>query len=171
MDDVLKMNNLEEDRVGEPNSSPSRWEPEQVGRALVRAFVTLDRLPRLRGPREPGGHWPRHAVEWVDQLAQAELEESERRLRERTANRTIIRPSGAEIAQMEAAFDWLRELRNVDSGMALVTSVWALRSARGRSVKALCSENNWAPHTFYRKRSKALNYLAGWLNERRATVF
>jgi hypothetical protein len=169
MDDTL--NCLKDDRQPERQSSPSRWEPEHIGRALVNAFVTLDRLPRLRGPREPGGHWPRHAIEWVDQLAQAELAESERRTRERIANRTIIRPTGAEIAHMEAVFDWLRELRNADSGMALVTSLWALRSARGRSVKALCSEKNWAPHTFYRKRTKALNHLAGWLNNNRVSVF
>lgn len=171
MDEALKINCLEQDCDAARQPSLSRWEPEHVGRTLVKAFVTLDRLPRLRGPREPGGHWPRHAVEWVDQLAQAELEQSERQARERTANRTIIRPTGAEIAQMEAAFDWLRELRGVDSGMALVTSLWALRSARGRSVKALCAEKHWAPHTFYRKRSKALNHLAGWLNDRRVLVF
>jgi hypothetical protein len=171
MDDAIKLNSLELDCGAARQSPPLQWEPEHVGRALVKAFVTLDRLPRLRGPREPGGHWPRHAVEWVDQLAQAELEESERRQRERSANRTIIRPTSAEIAQMEAVFDWLRELRGVDSGMALVTSVWALRSARGRSVKALCAEKHWAPHTFYRKRSKALSYLAGWLNDQCVTVF
>jgi hypothetical protein len=36
---------------------------------------------------------------------------------------------------MEKAFDWLRELRAVDSGMALVTSLWALRTARRKSVR------------------------------------
>ncbi len=171
MDEGRNFNAPEPDLFAGSDASPSRWEPEHVGKMLVKAFVTLDRLPRASGPREPGGHWPRHAVEWVDQLAQAELEESERRKREQAANRTIIRPSGVEIAQMDAAFDWMRELRAVDSGMALVTSLWALRSARGRSLKALCAEKHWAPHTFYRKRLKALTYLASWLNERRVPVF
>lgn len=151
--------------------APSRWDAERVGAALVKAFVTLDRLPRSRGPREPGGHWPRHAVEWADQLAQAELEEDERREREQLRNKTLMRPTSLEIAQMEAAFDWLRELRTVDSGMALVTSLWAVRSARGRSVKQLCVEKHWAPHTFYRKRAKALAYLSEWLDGRGVTVF
>jgi hypothetical protein len=90
---------------------PEIWDAELVGKRLVQAFATLDRLPRLRGPREPGGHWP-------------------------------------------------RELRDVNTGMALVTTLWALRSARGRSIKKLCTEKQWAPHTFFRKRAKAPASLA-----------
>ncbi len=157
------------DREG--HAVPTRWDPEQVGRAIIKAFATLDRLPRARGPRQPGGHWPLHAVEWADQLAQAEIDESDRRARDAASNRTNRRPTSLEIAQMDAAFDWLRELRAKDSGMALVTTLWALRVARRRSVKALCIEKKWAPHTFYRKRAKALICLAEWLNARNVLVF
>lgn len=150
---------------------PPLWDAETVGKRLVQAFATLDRLPRMRGPREPGGHWPGTLTEWADRLAQAELEESERRARERVSNRTIIRPSAIEIQRMDAAFEWLRELRDVDSGMALVTTLWALRSARGRSIKKLCAEKQWAPHTFFRKRAKALASLAEMLNARGVPVF
>ncbi len=171
MAEDLSMDAPEEAFCAPSDAAPSQWDAEHVGKSLVKAFATLDRLPRLRGPREPGGHWPRHAVEWADQLAQAELEESERRERQRESNRTTIRPTSLEITQMEAAFDWLRELRAVDTGMALVTSLWAMRAARGRSVKALCAEKKWAPHTFYRKRAKALSHLALWLNARGVPVF
>ncbi|HUB65775.1 MAG TPA: hypothetical protein VL996_15230 [Methylocella sp.] len=150
---------------------PPLWTAELAGKRLVQAFATLDRLPRLRGPREPGGHWPRTLTEWADRLAQAELEESERKARERTYNRTVIRPSAIEIQRMEAAFEWLRELRDIDSGMALVTTLWALRSARRRSIKKLCEEKQWAPHTFFRKRAKALETLAQTLNARGVPVF
>jgi hypothetical protein len=150
---------------------PDVWDAELVGKRLVQAFATLDRLPRLRGPREPGGHWPRTVTEWADQLAQAELAESERRAREHVSNRTVIRPSAVEIQRMDAAFEWLRELRDVDSGMALVTTLWALRSARGRSIKKLCTEKQWAPHTFFRKRAKALACVAQMLNARGKPVF
>jgi hypothetical protein len=73
-----KINALEQPYDEGREEIPPRWEPEHVGRRLVKAFVTLDRLPRLRGPREPGGHWPQHAVEWADRLAQAELSDAER---------------------------------------------------------------------------------------------
>lgn len=150
---------------------PHLWDADLVGKKLVQAFATLDRLPRLRGPREPGGHWPRTRTEWADRLAQAELDEAERRDRQRAANRVVIRPAAAEIAQMEKAFEWLRELRTEDSGMALVTTLWALRTARGRSIKALCAEKHWAPHTFFRKRAKALGCLAERLNASGVPVF
>ncbi|MGB8276958.1 MAG: hypothetical protein WCF20_03350 [Methylovirgula sp.] len=171
MDEDQKINALERPYAPERETIPMRWEPEHVGRRLVKAFVTLDRLPRVRGPREPGGHWPLHAVEWADQLARAELDASEKRTREIEQNRTILRPSSAEIAEMEMAFDWLRELRGVDSGMALVASLWALCSARHRSLRKLCAQKHWAPYTFYRKRAKALAHLADWLNARNVPVF
>jgi hypothetical protein len=150
---------------------PSRWEPEHVGERLVKAFRTLDRLPRVRGPREPGGHWVRHAIEWADQLAQAELPEAERQERAERQNERLLRPTGAEIKEMDIALEWLRDLRDAGPGMALVTSLWALRVARHRSVKALCKERHWAPHTFYRKRAKALEHLAAMLNARGVPVF
>ena len=171
MEEEQKINALERPYAPEHEAIPLRWEPEHVGRRLVKAFMTLDRLPRVRGPREPGGHWPLHAVEWADQLAHAELDESEKRSRQIAQNRSILRPTSAEIAEMEMAFDWLRALRVVDSGMALVTSLWALYSARHRSLRRLCAQKQWAPYTFYRKRAKALAYLAEWLNARNVPIF
>ncbi len=157
--------------IATAESLPLVWDAELIGKRLVQAFVTLDRLPRMRGPREPGGHWPRTVTEWADLLAQAELEASERRERQQIASRAMIRPTALEIRRMDAAFEWLRELREIDSGMALVTSLWALRSARHRSIKKLCEEKQWAPHTFFRKRAKALETLAQMLNARGAPVF
>lgn len=171
MEQDQKINALEQPYSPERDEIPPRWEPEHVGRRLIRAFETLDRLPRLRGPREPGGHWPLHAVEWADELARADLDESERRTRDIAQNRAMLRPNAVEIAEMEAALDWLRELRTVDSGMAIVASLWALSSARHRSLRRLCAQKQWAPYTFYRKRAKALAWLADWLNARHAPVF
>jgi len=89
----------------------------------------------------------------------------------RAYNSTVIRPRAVEIQRMDAALEWLRELHDLDSGMALVTTLWALRSARGRSIKKLCAEKQWAPHTFFRKRAKALETLAQILNARGVPVF
>jgi hypothetical protein len=150
---------------------PDRWTPEHVARRLVDAFKTLDRMPRVRGPRQPGDHWPRHRVEWADHLAQAELPESEKRERADWRNRAGMKPTSLEITAMDASLEWLRDLRGVDSGMALVTSFWALRAARRRSVRALCREKGWAPHTFYRVRARALEHLAETLNARHVAVF
>ncbi len=171
MDGDLKINALEQPCVSEHAAAPHEWEPEYVGRRLVAAFVTLDRLPPLRGPRAPGRTWPQHAVEWADQLAQAELDATEKEARAIRQNRTVLRPSASDIAGMDAAFEWLRELRRLDPGLALVTSLWALYSARNRSIRKLCVDKQWAPHMFYRKRTKALTHLARWLAARAVPVF
>lgn len=171
MDEDLKINALEAPYAPEQEATPLVWEPEYVGRKLIAAFVTLDRLPRVRGPREPGRHWPHHAIEWADQLAQSELDPAEKRAREAQQNRIIVRPTAADIAGMDAAFDWLRELRQFDSGLALVATLWALYSARHRSIRKLCVARQWAPYMFYRKRAKALAHLAQWLRERAVSVF
>ena len=171
MESEAKASSFEGPLTAPRESLPEFWDAELVGKRLVQAFATLDRLPRMRGPREPGGHWPRTVTEWADQLAQAELAESERRARQDVANRTVIRPTALEIQRMDTALEWLRELRDLDTGMALVTTLWALRSARGRSIKKLCIEKQWAPHTFFRKRAKALASLADMLNARGSPVF
>lgn len=136
------------------------WHPDSVGKILVAAFATLDRLPTVRGPRGVGGHWPSTRAEWSDYVAQTWPEECHQ------GPENPFRPTAAEITSMETAFGWLNELRVEDPSMALVTTLWALRKARGKSIKNLCAEKRWAPHTFFRKRAKALAYLASILNAR-----
>lgn len=149
---------------------PDIWTPDHVALRLIEAFRTLDRLPRVRGPKEPGGHWPRHRVEWADRLAEAELPEDERQARAAWRNRVGLKPTSRDLDRMDTALDWLRDLRSVDPGMALLTTLWALRAARRRSVRALCREKGWAPHTVYRLRAKPLDLLAARLNARRVPV-
>ena len=150
---------------------PMLWTPEHVGHRLVEAMRTLDRLPKVKGPRAAGNHWPRYRLEWADHLAQAELPEGERREREARSNELALRPSGADIDRMDRALDWLRDLREADAGLVLVTSLWALRTARGRSVRALCREKGWAPATLYKLRARALGHIATSLNGRGIPVF
>ena len=154
-----------------PDDRPETWTPEHVGQRLVDAFRTLDRMPRPKGPRAPGNHWPRTRLEWADQLAHAELPEAERRERADLRNALAMRPSGQEIDRMDRALDWLRDLRALDPGLALVTSLWALRTARRRSLRALCREKGWAPGTFYKLRARALDHLAATLNASGVPVF
>jgi hypothetical protein len=145
---------------------PTHWDPELVAVRLVRAFITLDRMPAVSGPRQPGGHWPTTEVEWGDQIAWQDLDESEKQMRRDEANSVINRPGAAEIKNMEMAFSWLAELRAFDSGMALVITLWAMRTARGRSIRRLCRERHWVEYTFFRKRAKGLAFLASALNAR-----
>ena len=146
----------------------SAWNAERVGEALVEAFVTLDRLPRVQGPRAPGGHWPGILREWSDQLG---IDPLERKMREEAANQTVVKPTAEEILHMEMAFDWLKELREQEPGIALVVTMWALRTAQGRSMKQLCYEKRWSRRTFWRKKARGLEMLAEMLNLRVVPVF
>ena len=105
------------------------------------------------------------------QVAQVPADAEERRERAERQNLLSTRPDGAAIARMDMALEWLRDLRAIDSGLALVTSFWALRAARHRSVRALCREKGWVPATFYKLRGRALARLADELNRRGVAVF
>jgi hypothetical protein len=163
--------------VGEPetwapgDAPPPRWTADHVAVRLVDAFRTLDRMPRPKGPRAAGNHWPAHRLEWADQVAQAELPDAERRARDARRNALAFRPCGLEIARMDLALDWLRALRAHDPDMAAMVSVWALRAARRRSIRAICREMGWKPSTFYYQRALALDHIAGDLNARGTPVF
>ena len=55
--------------------------------------------------------------------------------------------------------------------MVPIVTLWALRTARGRSIRQLCIEKQWVPRTFWNKRRKALESLARTLNARGVPVF
>jgi hypothetical protein len=151
-----------QERVYPEDGIPGRWNPEHVARRLVDAFAALDRCPRVRGPRGPGNTWPLSVPgEWLE----GEPDPAD------TLRHRRLAPTGIELARMDAALDWLRLLRQIDSGMALVTGLWAYNAARGRSIKDLCRRKSWALHTFYRKRTKALATIARYLDEHGTPVF
>jgi hypothetical protein len=149
---------------------PALWTPDHVARRLVDAFRTLDRMPRPKGPRAAGNHWPAHRLEWADRVSQAELPEAERRARDARRNALACRPDGTEIARMDVALDWLRALRAHNGELAMVISFWALQAARRRSVRAICREFGWKPSTFYYQRNLALVFLAEALNKKGTAV-
>lgn len=138
---------------------------------LVDAFRTLDKLPRAKGPRPAGNHWPAHRIEFADRVAEAELPETERRERERRRNDLAFRPSGTEIARMDRALEWLRALRELDPDQALLVTLWAFRTARGRTIRVLCRERGWTPPTFYKRRERALTAIASRLEAAGTPVF
>jgi hypothetical protein len=147
-------------------AQPASWTPELVGQRLVQAFEVLERLPADRVPRPPRSNWPRPMVEWSDHLAQLELDEGERREREKSKNRTILRPTGEEITKMEAAFEWLRRLHAVDEQMAKTLGLWALWTAKGRTIVGrggLCWVRGLRPRTFWRRRAEGIKWITALL--------
>jgi hypothetical protein len=153
-------------------SVPQSWDAELVGEAIVQGFATLARMPQSAGPRAPGGNWPQTMVEFSDQVGWAGMDPLEKKMREEAANRgRVPQPTREEIQRMEMAFDWLRELHQQDTEMAAMVTLWALRTVQDRSIKRLCIEKDWPSRTFWRKRAKALMWLAALLNAKAVPVF
>ena len=145
---------------------PSAWTPGHVGRRLVEAMRTLDRLPRPRGPRAPGNGRSTGSNGPPSSPSPSCPRRSGARLSE-----LALRPSGLAIDRMDRALEWLRLLRATSPDLALVATLWAHRSARGRSLRALCRERGWTPQTFHNRKTRALTAIAAALETRGEPVF
>lgn len=62
------------DQVPAPEFVPPTWDGPHVGKRLIEALETLQRLPMRNGPRAFGNGWPSYQREWSDLLAQQEAE-------------------------------------------------------------------------------------------------
>jgi hypothetical protein len=85
---------------------PPYWTGPHVGLRLIEGLRTLRLMPKVSGPQQFGNSWPAWSFDWADLLAQQEREQEERQREERAQNRTRVRASSTEIAQMEAAIAW-----------------------------------------------------------------
>jgi len=142
-------------RAGEPASLT--MEPDHVGEQLVKAFRTLDRC-RACAARASGRPLGAPCDRMGRSIGAGELPQEERTPAPKRQNERLLRPTGAEIKQMDLALE-------CSAICATPIPAWHLSRAFGRcaprghrSMKALCKERHWAPHTFYRKRAKALEH-------------
>jgi hypothetical protein len=150
---------------------PECWTPEHVSKRLIEAAMNTLRLPKPRGPRDPGNHWPEIQHDWEDRLAWATLPMDEQRQRDREKNRTIVKLSSQDLTRMDACYEWLRVVGGHHHGWFITLLKWSVARARGQSDTELCDRNGWAYSTFYVRRRKALNWLAAMLNKAARPVF
>lgn len=153
---LLKVNVHEAPHRPADDGLPDTWTPEHVGKRIVEAFETLAKLPRVRGPKDPGNAWPQHLYDRADLNAQASLSEAEQRDRQRERHRTVGRATGEDLRRLDIVFDWLRELHRADEELCRVVQTWARLRASGRSVKDWCRDNPLSFQAFYRRRDKGL---------------
>lgn len=169
--DFDKINGIERPYNPKDEAIPTSWTTEHLSKRLVAAFKTLEKTPRVSGPKPPGGNWPKHAYTWEDQLAWQSLLPSEIKARDAQQNYVADRPTSADLRQMEACFEWLVQLRRRDTGLGLVVTMWALRRSRDQSIKDLCREKGWSFKNFYRKRDHGLTSIVDSLNAFAVAVF
>ncbi len=140
---------------------PKTWTPDHLGKRIVEAFVTLDRLPGLRGPKKPGNSWPQHIYEWADKLAQEEISVQEKSRRRRAQNAVRINPTAEDLRRMDVVLGWLSDFTRADYHECRIVQRWArLRSIPGRTVRGECERVGLNHMAFYRARDRALAALA-----------
>lgn len=165
--EIEKINALEAPWDPRREAIPDIWTSEHVSKRLLEAFETMSRLPRIRGPRMPGNNWPEVFYDaedkrgWGQYLADREAEK----------NRSVVRPTAAEIQQMEIAFAWIADLRQVDSGLAVYVQAWGAAKCAGRPLRDLCRKRKWSFKTFYRRLGVALSTIAERANLTRLPVW
>jgi hypothetical protein len=170
-----KINALENPYVPTPREMlPDCWTWEHVVRRLIDAHKTLAKLPRPRGPREPGNNWLEYQHTEADINGRLHgISETERLAIYAERNDAMSRqpPTSREIAEMETAFAWLEWLSKIDNRLSRILDLWALTKAQDRSIRALCKAKGWSRTTVQRKMEKGAVVVAERLNGQRAAVF
>lgn len=160
--DDEKVNALEQPYFGRQDRIPAKWDAQHVGRRLVDALEIDSRMPRVRGPKEPGAAWPAYRHEFADLVGLTALE---RRERESAQNRTRIVPSSEEVGQRDKVLEWFREIRRVNESWFARLMAWTDASYRNVNHLDLCRSKKWSVRTYWRHVDKAKSYLAQWLNQ------
>ena len=154
-----------------PEYIPPFWIGAHVGKRLVEALQTLQRIPINGCPQGFANSWPEYAIEWTDQLAQLEGDEEQLRQEAAARNWTKIVPSSVEISRMETAISWpAKYLGDVPQLLRVVGAVAHAR-ARYRDIA-------WAAHRLKlpgrlarRWNNKGLDLIAEGLRHDEVEVF
>ena len=143
-------------------------------RRLVEAMRTLDRLPRPRGPRAPGNHWPQHRLEWARPArpVRAARGGATRAGRAPASRSSRCGPAASPSTGWTARSNGCACYARSAPIWLLVATLWAHRSGPGgRSLRALCRERGWTPQTFHNRKTRALTAIAAALETRGEPVF
>jgi hypothetical protein len=159
-EEVQKINALEAEYRPEYDPIPENWTPEHMGKRVIEAFEVMMRLPKVPGPKEPGGNWPQIFHDADDKRGWGQYLHD----REDEKNRTRVRPSGIEIKRMEIIFDWLSQLRKTDEGMGVIVRAWAIYRSQHRSIRGLCKARGWGFTAFYKRLDRGLSAMASHAN-------
>jgi hypothetical protein len=154
-----------------PEYVPAVWTPTHAGQRLADGLRTLRQMPVAPGPREFGGSWPAWSYEWADLLAQQEMESDQRELIERQKNRTRIRPSARQIAEMERTISWPATYLRHDQRVLRAVQACSLCRARGLDLDRAAHRLRIAPHILRARYLRGLDHIAAGLTRDNVAVF
>jgi hypothetical protein len=138
---------------------PSCWTSEHVELRLLDAFRIDDRLPKLRGPKQPGDAHPQVAHSTDDIEGQEAI----------ALNPKRFPPNAQEQTLMERVFEWL--LFVTDLVLRVALRDWMRVEAKGHSQRAFCLSKGLLLRTFIYQKDAALAQIAARLNSKSVPVF
>lgn len=135
---------------------PAQWSGSWVQRRLIEAYSVERRLPQARRRLLVASAWPPMVTEFADIVGRADLDRKERF---HAWEHTKLGVSAQEIANMEAAHDWLLILAPYPEER-LCLGQWAAAVAYGRSLRRLLLQRRWSRTTFYRYVGAGAGFIA-----------
>jgi hypothetical protein len=163
---------------------------DEISERIVEAFKVDRRLPRVKSPKAPGGSHPTVFRSEKERLEAAEA----RKLADIEDEPITIRPTQAEIAQAEEAFEWISAVASTGSrvitanddedgrtirisendqaslDIALALRLWAAREAQpvktkgAKSLRSISASLGMPPMKLIRRKDKALSLIVERLN-------
>jgi hypothetical protein len=159
---------------------PDEWTADHLSEKLVEALKVERRMPKPKGPRQPGNHGLTYVHSDLDRKGWENTQGVSEEVaalgdpfeeRKRDINRTNLHPSKDEIGKMEQCFCFLRWF-GVEDGMgAVILLKWAAATAGGRSITKTAAAIGVPKRTFYSKRESGLKACAAMLNRMNEPVF
>jgi hypothetical protein len=135
---------------------------EQISERIIAAFEVDRRLPRVKSPKAPGGS---HPAVWRSEEERLEVAQARKAEGIRDDEPVRIHPSHDEIAEMEEAFESLRDLARVDREAYDCLRVWAKRMAEpvatkgAKSLRSIAACLGMPPMKLIRRKDRALDLL------------
>lgn len=153
------------DPYGPDAPIPETWTLDHVARRLIEAFRIDRRMPRIERPKAPGSAHPTMEYSREEKEIWETVEIDPKR----------FAPTPAEIAAMETAFGWLRQ---IDFDKADSLRAWSIRQtgtaikrASGNSVRSIASKMGVSHVTLLKRKDRALSSIASRLNAERQPVW
>jgi hypothetical protein len=138
---------------------------EMVSERVIAAFEVDRRLPRVAGPKAPGGSHPTVFRSEDERREVAEL----RKLDRIEDEAPTVPPTRYEIAQADEAFEWMNAVARLDADAVKALHLWGRREAQpikrkgAKSLRSIAADLGIKPMQITRLKNRAIDMIGSML--------